>query len=58
VLEQVMIPRLAGEQRYVAATLGQRALEDRFLDGRHRPAEEMSVGQTVARNQPAADVTR
>ena len=28
-LEQVVIPRLAAEQRYIAATLEQRALEDR-----------------------------
>jgi len=28
-LEQVVIPRLAAEQRYIAATLDQRALEDR-----------------------------
>jgi len=28
-LEQVVIPRLAGEQRAIAATLEQRALEDR-----------------------------
>ena len=53
-----MIPRLAGEQRYVPATPGQRALEDRFLDCRHRPAEGTSAGQTVARNRPAANVTR
>ena len=42
-----MIPQLADEQRYVAATLGQRALEDRFLDSRHRLAEETSAGQTA-----------
>ena len=36
----------------------QRALEDRFLDSRHRPAEETSASQTAARNQPAADATR
>ena len=28
-LEQVVLPRLAAEQRYIAATLEQRALEDR-----------------------------
>ena len=33
-LEQVVIPRLAAEQRYIAATLEQRALEDRVRTSR------------------------
>jgi V/A-type H+-transporting ATPase subunit D len=35
-LEQVVIPRLASEQRYIAATLDQRALEDRVRVSRRR----------------------
>lgn len=35
-LEQVVIPRLAAEQRYIAATLEQRALEDRVRVTRRR----------------------
>jgi V/A-type H+/Na+-transporting ATPase subunit D len=35
-LEQVVIPRLADEQRFIAATLDQRALEDRMRVSRRR----------------------
>jgi V/A-type H+/Na+-transporting ATPase subunit D len=37
-LEQVVIPRLAAEQRYIAATLEQRALEDRVRISRRARA--------------------
>jgi V/A-type H+-transporting ATPase subunit D len=41
-LEQVVIPRLAAEQRYIAATLEQRALEDRVRILRRYEAPSMS----------------
>jgi ATP synthase subunit D len=41
-LEQVVIPRLAAEQRYIAATLEQRALEDRVRKPAESPPKEQA----------------
>ncbi|HYZ57191.1 MAG TPA: V-type ATP synthase subunit D [Streptosporangiaceae bacterium] len=47
-LEQVVIPRLAAEQRFIAATLEQRALEDRVRVSRRRVPGGTGVNHKAA----------
>lgn len=47
-LEQVVIPRLVAEQRFIAATLEQRALEDRVRISRRTRAATAGPGQGQA----------
>jgi V/A-type H+-transporting ATPase subunit D len=53
-LEQVVIPRLAADQRHIAATLEQRALEDRVRisrRGQTAPASMRARGNTARHSE-------